>query len=49
MNYCPACALELRRLRLWCPSCRRPTASWLHVLIAASLDAAIIISLLTPA
>jgi hypothetical protein len=48
MNYCPGCALELRRLRVWCPCCRRLTVSWLHVLIAAALDAAAIFSLLTP-
>ena len=48
MNYCPGCALELRRLPAWCPCCRRLTVSWLHVLIVAALDAAGVISLLTP-
>lgn len=42
MNCCPGCALELRRLRLWCPFCRRLTASWLHVLFVAALDAAFV-------
>ncbi|HEY9283203.1 MAG TPA: hypothetical protein VIP46_07095 [Pyrinomonadaceae bacterium] len=46
MNYCPGRALEMRRLRAWCPCRRRPIVSRLHVLIAAALDAAGVISLL---
>lgn len=42
MNYCHGCALELPRLRVWCPFCRRLTVGWLHVLIVAALDMAIV-------
>ena len=39
-RYCPACAYELRWLRLRCP------VSWLHVALAAALDAAGLVYLL---
>lgn len=48
MNYCPGCALKMGRLRAWRPYCRRLTVSWLHVLIAAALDAAFMFGLLIP-
>ena len=43
---CPACAYELRWLRLRCPDCRRSTVSWLHVALAAAFDAAGLVYLL---
>jgi ribosomal protein S27E len=39
-TYCPGCLHELRWLRMRCPGCHRSTVSWLHVAIAAALDAA---------
>lgn len=39
-KYCHSCACELRWLRMRCPDCRRSTISWLHVALAAALDAA---------
>ena len=36
----------MRWLRAWCPYCRRLTLSWLHVLIAAALDAVGVVGLL---
>ena len=45
-RYCPACAYELRWLRLRCPDCRRSAISWLHVALAAAFDAAGIVYLL---
>jgi hypothetical protein len=46
MNYCPGCALEMRRLRFWCPCRRRLSVGWLHVLLVAAVDAACVIGLL---
>jgi hypothetical protein len=31
---------------MWCPDCRRPTISWLHVALVAALDAAALVYLL---
>jgi hypothetical protein len=39
-RYCHYCAGKLSGLRMWCPECRRSTISWLHVALAAALDAA---------
>ena len=39
-RYCQDCAGKLRGLRMWCPDCRRSNISWLHVALAAALDAA---------
>ncbi len=46
MNYCPGCAGKLRGLRMRCPDCRRSTISWLHIVLAAALDAAGLVYLL---
>ena len=45
-RYCPACAYELRWLRLRCPDCHRSTVSWRHVALVAALDAAGLVYLL---
>lgn len=39
-KFCPSCACKLRGLRMLCPDCRRSTIGWLHVALAAALDAA---------
>jgi uncharacterized OB-fold protein len=46
MRYCPSCAYQLRGLRMRCPFCRRSTIGWLHLGVAAVLDAAAVIYLL---
>ena len=45
-RYCHYCAGKLRGLRMWCPDCRHSTISWLHVALAAALDAAGLLYLL---
>lgn len=45
-RYCNSCVRKLGGLRMWCPECRRPAISWLHVALVAALDAAGLIYLL---
>ena len=47
-RYCHYCAGKLRGLRMWCPDCRRSAISWLHVALAAALDAVGLFYLLRP-